>query len=582
MTDTEEDLAAGRPGPEGDPPPEAHGPASEGAPPPGQPGHEGDPPPGSEGPGDGRPRAGRWRRGEDRPLFAGPYAWAPLEHLRSRLARAAGGVADTRHVIATDIVSAVTPVGCLAAMITLYVLVFGQLTWAQQSNFGTFSYDMGIYDQAIWLLSRFDRPFDTVRGLQYFGFHVNLIAFALVPFYWLGAGPHFLYLVETLALAAGAIPIWLLARDRLEHPWLALGPVAAYLLYPSIEWINWWHFHPEALAITPLLFAWWFASRRRWMWFAVACGIALCCKEDAALAVAALGVAVALRYSRRVGAWALAAGLGWFVVCTRVIIPYYDGGQAAFYSDFFPTLGNSLPQVVGTIVRHPTRLWRLMTKKDRHRYYIQLLAPVAFLPLIGGWVALLVAVPQLVVNTAGSIGYAHDIRYHYSSLVIVGVMLATVEALGARARRLSTRTALVAVLLAAALAANVAWSPSPISVHFHDGEWAKPSVVSREETAAVAQVTDGTGVSASYPMVPHLTHRVHIYEWPNPFHTGNWGIADRNPDPPTNVNWLVIDTELNGDMAPLLARLTAPSGPFRVVFREGTVLVAHRVTAPGR
>jgi uncharacterized membrane protein len=523
-----------------------------------------------------RPR--RAHRPADRPLFAGPFAWPAAERARARAELALTSLNDSRRGAVESLVSAITPVGCLSAMITLYVLVFGQLTWAQQSNFGTFGFDMGIYDQAIWLMSRFHQPFDTVRGLNYFGFHVNVISFALVPFYWLGAGPHFLYLVETLALAAGAIPLWLLARDRLADPWLALGPAAAYLLFPSIEWINWWHFHPDALAITPLFFAWWFATRRQWPWFWAMAALALSCKEDVALALAAMGVAVALRYGRRAGAWAAAVGVAWFAVCTRVVIPHYDGGQQAFYADFFPTLGRSLPQVLGTIVHHPSRVYSVMARKNRRTYYIQLLSPVAFVPLIGGWAALLVAMPQLVVNTVGSIGYTHDIHFHYSALVIVGVMLGTVESLGARTRRFGSRAAWVVVLVAAALAANVAWSPSPISVHFHNGEWAVPSAESRAEAAAVAQVRDGAGVSASYTIVPHLTHRTHIYEWPNPFRTGNWGIGDRHPDPPSNVEWLVLDTNLNQDTAPLISQLTSSSGPFRVVFAQRTLIVAHRVT----
>jgi hypothetical protein len=76
--------------------------------------------------------------------------------------------------------------------------------------------------------------------------------------------------------------------------------------------------------------------------------------------------------------------------------------------------------------------------------------------------------------------------------------------------------------------------------------------------------------------VAHLTHRTRIYEWPNPFQTGNWGIGDRNPDPPSNVQWLVLDTTLNTDTAGLIAQLTTGSGPLRVVFREGPVIVAHR------
>src|SRR3954465_6737633 len=113
------------------------------------------------------------------------------------------------------------PARVLIGMIAAYVAVFGTLTWRQQSNFGTFGFDMGIYDQGIWLVSHGRTPFVTVRGLNYFGHHVNLVTLLLVPGYWLGGGPHLLYLVETLALASGAIPLYLLGVDRIGRSWPA-------------------------------------------------------------------------------------------------------------------------------------------------------------------------------------------------------------------------------------------------------------------------------------------------------------------------------------------------------------------------
>ncbi|HEY8557183.1 MAG TPA: DUF2079 domain-containing protein, partial [Actinomycetes bacterium] len=101
------------------------------------------------------------------------------------------------------------PAAAVAALIAVYVGTFGTLTLAQQANFGTFGYDMGLYDQGIWLLSRFKDPFVTIRGLHFFEHHVNLITLAFVPAYWLGAGPHFLYLVETIWMALGAVPLYL-------------------------------------------------------------------------------------------------------------------------------------------------------------------------------------------------------------------------------------------------------------------------------------------------------------------------------------------------------------------------------------
>ena len=469
------------------------------------------------------------------------------------------------------------PVTVLVAMISLYIAVFGSLTWSQQSNFGTFGFDMGIYDQGIWLVSRFKTPFLTVRGLNFFAHHVNLITLGLVPFYWLGGGPHLLYAVETVAMALGAVPVWLLARDRLGNAWLALVLSASYLLYPSLEWINWWHFHPDALVITPLLFAYWLSTRRRWGWFCLAVGVALSCKEDAALAVLALGLVMWLRNrERRAGLLTAAAGAAWFVICTKVVIPIANGGRAPFYTDLFPGLGTSVTSIAFNLVRHPSRWIRPATARSRWTYYAQLFWPVALLALLEPFV-LLIAGPQLLVNVISGHGYTHDIKYHYSSIVIVGVFLATVEACARWGRTQAGRRFLVGLVGAASLAANVAWSPSPLGVKYHSGIWATAQPKHRAVNAAIRLIPGGAPTAATYYLVPHLTHRTLIYEFPNPWITTNWGIADRDPPDPSKVDWLVVDTSLNGTAAPLYARLT--SGEFQVVFDESGIVVAHRVAA---
>jgi uncharacterized membrane protein len=473
------------------------------------------------------------------------------------------------------------PVLVLLGMIAAYAAVFGSLTWQQQSNFGTFGFDMGIYDQGIWLMSRFKDPFITVRGLDWFGHHVIGVTFLFVPFYWLGAGPHFLYLVETVWLAVGAVPIWLLARDRLENPWAALALAAAYLLYPSLQWINWWHFHPDALAITPLLFAYWLATRRRWGWFAVAVGLALSCKEDAALAVLMLGLLVAWKVQRRPGLITAALAAAWFLVATRVIIPGVNG-VGTFYESYFAGFGDGSGEIAYNVVRHPSRVLEAATERDRLTYYRQLFLPVALLPL-GSLPVLLIAGPQLLINVISAFGYTHDIRYHYSSLLVVGVMLATVESAARYGRPQGVRRFLVGLVAATALATNVAWSPSPISVKYHSGIWARPSARHDTMRAALDLVPGRAGVTAIYYFVPHLTHRELIYEWPNPFvrPPANWGVEGENPGDPVDVDYLVVDTGLLGERQGLYERLTAPGGEFTKVFERDGVVVARRARPPG-
>jgi uncharacterized membrane protein len=460
------------------------------------------------------------------------------------------------------------------------VATFGTLTWFQQENFGTFGYDMGLYDQGIWLVSRFRDPFVTIRGLNFFAHHVNLITLLFVPAYWLGAGPHFLYLVETVWMALGALPLFLLARDRLESGWLAVAVAGSFLLYPALEWINWWHFHPDALIITPLLFAWWLATRptaqpRRWGWFAVAVAVALACKEDAALAVLILGLVLAVRGERRAGLVTAAAGAGWFLVATKLVIPAAGGGAGPFYQELFPGFGDSLGEIVWNLVAHPSRLLGLATLPDRLTYFWQIMAPVAFFPLAAPLV-LLISLPQTVINVASGHALTHDIHYHYSAIVLTGVFLATVEGMAWIGRGPATRRALVAVLLTTSLAANVAWSPSPLGREFNDGIWARAEPRHATVRAALRLVPAGAGVSASYNLIPHLTHRTYAYEFPNPWVVANWGAHGEDPPDPATADYLVIDERLLGDQRPLFERLLSPQGGYMRVFASDGIVVARR------
>ncbi|MEJ7765819.1 MAG: DUF2079 domain-containing protein, partial [Acidimicrobiales bacterium] len=177
------------------------------------------------------------------------------------------------------------PAVVLAGLVTVYVAVFGHLTWRQQANWASLGFDTGIYDQGMWLLSQGRDPFLTMRGMDYWGHHVALIGYLFSPIYWLGGGVQAVTLVHTTWVAAGAIPLWLLTRDRLQsagsdgvavvRPWEALAVPAAYLLHPALHWVTWWLYHPDSMAITPLLFAWWLARTGRWWWFAAACAFAM-------------------------------------------------------------------------------------------------------------------------------------------------------------------------------------------------------------------------------------------------------------------------------------------------------------------
>jgi uncharacterized membrane protein len=476
---------------------------------------------------------------------------------------------------------------CVLAGAAIFAIVFGRLGVQQHRNFGTWSFDMGIYDQAFWLVSR-GKSWITVRGIDMWGHHVNLIAFAYAPFYWLGAGPSFLYVSQAIALGAGAIPVYLIARDRLTSPWYAMVFALAYLMYAPIQWIAWANFHPEALVITPMLFAWWFATRRTWGWCFGAVAVALSTREDAALAIFMMGLVLlatmwrstdATRHDRHMAVVVSTMGVIWYLICMRLVIPHFNRGQQPFYIDYFyGNYGSSTGDIVWEMMRRPDRVVSDATQPDRLRFYRDLLLPWGGLPL-GGLLQLTMALPQMLASVIGLSPYARMIRYQYTSIMIAPIVIAAIEG-GALAMRYRIGRWVVLPWLAVCMyVSNVAWSPSPLSTDNYNIAWAKPSSRHDLIREAMKHVPDDASVTSTYGILPHLSHREQIYDWPNPWKMAYFGNDDgyRLPDP-SEIEYIILDRRNVGEAEqPLVDSLIAPGGEFEVLFDQDDILVARRV-----
>jgi uncharacterized membrane protein len=468
----------------------------------------------------------------------------------------------------------------LGAGMALWIITFSVLVYLKHDRFASVDFDMGIHDQSIWLLAHF-RGFMTVRGLQVFGHHATPGYFLFVPLYWLGGGPHLLNITQVCVAALGAVPVFLLARFRTGSAWVGTALGLAFLLHPALQFFMSELFHPEVIAITPLLCAYYCSVRKRWAWFACFAVLAVAWKEDVALVVLLLGLLIALRGDRRVGLITAGAALLWFSVWVFALFPLLNDGKLqneGLYSD----VGGSPSGVLRTVFTHPSRIGSRLVSSESGDYAWKLLAPFG-LTALAAPIVLLLGAPQAFLNLVTNVPWTKTITFHYAALPLTAVTIAAVEGVAFLARTIRWRHAagvIATVVFACAFAATIAWGPSPIGREYRSGEWALDDArTTASAHEAVARVPDGVTVSATYNMLPHLAHRPEIYSFPNPWVSVNFGIDGEPRRSGARVEWIVADRRVLDKMTARLLKGFVDRGLFRVVFDKDDYVVARR--APG-
>ena len=213
----------------------------------------------------------------------------------------------------------------LVGVVALYVVYFTDLSLDIHHGLGTSSYDSGLYDQGLWLMSRFDAPFVTLMGRNLFGDHTSFILLLLVPFYWLFPAAGTMFFAQSLVIGLGAVPVFLYARRRAE---LRGDGARARHRLPAAPGRRLDEHRELPPGLRPR------GARRRGdlggprtpvegrTWWSSA--LALLVKEDVALIIVPLGVWVALRRDRRIGVLTIVGSLAFMAVAMLRRHPHAD------------------------------------------------------------------------------------------------------------------------------------------------------------------------------------------------------------------------------------------------------------------
>ncbi len=468
------------------------------------------------------------------------------------------------------------------ALLQYCVLSF--LVHRQISGAGTNSWDLGIFNQAVWAMAH-GEAFMTYRGMDVYGHHFHPVFFALAPLSWLGGGARALSLLQVGALCLGSWPAFLLGRDRMSRnhektPWFGLLFASIYLLHPMVTGLSWWMFHPESLAVAAILGAWWAACERRWKLYLGLVIWIMFCREDIALAMAGFGLTLAIvqradRRSRRIGVATMLTAVSYWGVVTQVVMPERLGTREPYYvKDFWGHLGSTMPEVVTTALKHPDRALAGVRGTDGAAFAATLLGPTGGTAIFSPF-SLIGTGPQLFAVTLSSDPDSRQPWHHHTTVVMPFMIVASVETL----RRLHSRRPklikpVVSWMVISASLSYFVMAPTPIGPLA--GRWTSRTAQSDIMHEAAALVPPDAAVVATITPGNLITNRAVAYTWPNPYKKWKRGYETRDLPSPDTVDYLLVLRSELGNQQPMFDRLIAPGGDYTVLLDDSGVVLAQR------
>jgi uncharacterized membrane protein len=279
------------------------------------------------------------------------------------------------------------PLSLVASAALAYAVYFSIQTLNTHYRIETSVYDLGVENNLVWNAIHWAPLFRSTPlggSMTHLGYHQTYFSYVLGIVYRLAPRPETLLVIQAVLLGFAAIPLYLLAKRRLGA-WIGCAFGLLYLLYAPLHGSNLYDFHYQPLGVFFLWLTLYLLEQRRDGWAVLAVLLTLSVREDMSALLAVIGAYLVLTGERpRAGLIVMAIGTCYFVVLKFLIMPRFLAGESSYlnqYAGLLPPGESSFGGVLKTALGNPGFTLKTLLEKDKLIYVLQLLTPLAFLPL---------------------------------------------------------------------------------------------------------------------------------------------------------------------------------------------------------
>jgi len=402
--------------------------------------------------------------------------------------------------------------------ILAYIGYFGVYTIGKHQAFHTYALDMGWQNQAFWsLINHGGDPQVTLKGypFSHHAGHFQPFYYILAPFYWVYQSAESLLLLQTIAIASAALPIFLLAKAKGLHAGIACILGFVYLLYPATHGMNTYDFHGLVFMVPLLLFFFVALESRRTAWIWILFGLMLLVREDVPLVGVIVGLYVLfVRKQSGMGLIMVVLSVGYFIFALSMMDALGGGPDAGRYFELQTEHAHGLMGVFQTASTNIAYLMQyLFFDEPKLRYLLQIFFPVLLLPFLARSHMILLIAPLFILLLSQHTPH-YELGLQYAAHIIPIVFYLTIITISSWKALHSNQAILILsiLLLGAGILSNSQFGMI-LSKQFNG--FIFPDQHDQIVHTMMKKIPPDVAVATHARYYPHLSSRETIYNVPN-------------------------------------------------------------------
>ncbi|HUV47007.1 MAG TPA: DUF2079 domain-containing protein [Candidatus Bathyarchaeia archaeon] len=375
-------------------------------------------------------------------------------------------------------------------LLVFYASFLFYLTLTRYYNFSSEVIDLSYFHSTIRQLAEFKIPrvWDTPRRFVW-GDHFHPILLIFVPLYWFYQSAGLLFSLQVLIVLFGIWPLYLITKHKFKSDFLSLAFCFSYLLFGGLQMGYSYGWHEIMLFPTFFFWTWFFYETKKLKryWFFLI--LTLMIKEEVAFITFFLGLYLFLvKKARKIGFGTMVLGVFWYILCFKIVIPYFNLDHKFTYWGYYRFTLNPLKL-----------LQNMITPVNKIDTFFHTFGSFGFLPFLSP-VTILLVIPSLMQKLLCS-DIARFNGFHYSSAITGVTLVACVEALA----KLKKRPVFWAsFILFVSLFTNFYYGYRPLS--FFHFRLSKVRLTDHHSLLyqVIKLIPNSASVTAQYQLAPHF------------------------------------------------------------------------------